>query len=246
MINNFDEKMWLGLPIRFYDICTIYPLTLEDYLLLGDLPEDGSLGLNYNALFTQFMINDDFLKDAGVDDYGSVWDFFFIAKEQLSLLMTSISMLTHDANLQLDVANKRIVFSNGKYLSESTYLEFAETILQAHCFGFYRHVEQTMPHFKNKAHYDRWKRYQEMRAKQKKQEDSLNIVQCVKYIQLHSASYIADSEILHWTYWKVLHWYNAIVLQTNYNELHQCFAHWGGKDIRRSLDSLKQEIITKI
>lgn len=245
MIANFNEKMWLGVPLNFHDICTIYPLTLRDYLTLNDVSDDNSNGLSYNALFTQFMINHDFLRDAGVQYDGDMFSFFFLSTDQLGRLMWAVATLTKDTELRVDVEKRRLLFSNDKYLSAETFPEFCDIVLQAHCFGQYHHVEKKTPKFKSKAAYERWKKYQTMRQKNQP-KDELNIAQCVKYIQLYSNSYIPDETILGWTYWKMLHWYNATILKSNHDELHQCFAHWGGKDIRKSLDSLKNEIMTKI
>lgn len=248
MIENFDTKMWLGMPLNFHNICTIYPLTIRDYLVLSDIPDDDHERLSYNALFTQFMINHDFLKDAGVDYTGSMWDFFFLAADQLMRLMMSLAILTKDEGLHLDAENRRIYFSTGKYLSAETFPEFSDIVLQAHCFGKYHHVEKqvkTADQFKSAEYYEKWKKLQANRAKFQKKE-GLNITQCVKLIQLTSASFIPDNEIMGWTYWKLLHWYNAIILQNNYTELQQCFSHWGGKDLRKTLDKLKEEIMTKV
>ena len=245
MIANFNEKMWLGVPLNFHDICTIYPLTLRDYLVYSDIHDDSTNGLSYNALFTQFMINHDFLEDAGVKYDGDMWSFFFMSGEQLARLVLGISILTRDDGLSIDVENRRICFANGKYLSSETFPEFCDIVLQAHCFGQYNHVEKKTPTFKSKAAYERWKRYQAMRAKNQP-KDELNIAQCIKFIQLYSNSYIPEETMLGWTYWKLLHLYNATILKSNYDELQQCFAHWGGKEIRKSLDSLKNEIMTKV
>lgn len=245
MLEHIDDKLWLDMPLSFYDICTIYPLTIEQYLHYSDIPADGGNGLNYEAIFTQFMINNEFLQDAGIEYSGNIWDFFWLSTDQLVRLILCISLITREEEITPDVENRRLVFKNQKYLDSSTYSEFCDLVLRAHCFGSYHHVEKKMPKFKSKDHYERWKRYQALRQKSQKKED-LSIVQCVKFIQLHSKSYIPSEVILQWSYWKMLHWYNAVMLQVNYDELHSCFAHWGGKDLRKSLDALKNDIMTKV
>lgn len=245
MIANFNEKMWLGVPINFHDICTIYPLTIRDYLIYSDVSDDDIDGLSYNALFTPFMINHDFLKDAGVEYDGDIWSFFFLSNNQIAQLVLAIEVLTRAEELQIDLENKRIYFSDTQYLSANTFSEFCDIVLRAHCFEPYHHVEKKTPQFKSKAAYERWKKYQALRAKNQPKDD-MNLAQCIKVVQLSSNSYIPDETILGWTYWKLLHWYNASTLKSSYDELHQCFAHWGGKELRKSLESLKNEIMTKI
>lgn len=248
MIENFDTKMWLGFPINFHNICTIYPLTIRDYLVYSDIGDTGGNGLSYNALFTQFMINHDFLKDAGVNYDGDIFGFFFLSNEQMAMLLLALRILTHEENMRVDVENQRIYFDKSRFLSSATYPEFSDIVLRAHCFGHYQHVEhrtKTVKDFKRREDYERWKKLQANRAKYQN-KDELNIAQCIKYIQLSSSSYIPDDVILNWTYWKMLHWYNATILQSNYDEMQQCFAHWGGKDLRKSLEKLKQEIMTKV
>lgn len=245
MIDNFNAKMWLGVPLNFHNICLIYPLTIEQYLAYSDVPAQDGMSFDYNAIFTQFMINRDFLKDAGVEYDGNIWDFFWMSKDQLAHLLWAITIVTHEDDIQVDVETRQLKFPSGQSLNASNYAEFADIVLRAHCFGQYQHVEKQVPKFKNKANYERWKKYQSMRQKYQK-KDELDITQCVKVIQLNSPSFIPDSEILKWSYWKLLKWYNAVIQQSNYDDLQGCFAHWGGKDLRRTLDKLKEEIMTKI
>ncbi len=245
MIDNFNAKMWLGTPLNFHDVCHIYPLTIEQYLLYSDVPAEDGAGFNYNALFTPFMINNAFLRDSGIEYTGSIWDFFWLSKDQLVRLLWSVTVLTHEEQIEVDSENRQFKFKSGRCLNATNYAEFADIVLQAHCFGQYQHVEKKAPKFKNKAHYERWKKYQSMRQKYQKTDD-LDIAQCVKVIQSTSPYFSPELEILKWSYWKLLKWYNAVIQQSNYDDLQECFAHWGGKDLRRTLDKLKEEIMTKI
>jgi len=245
MNKNIVDKLWLNMPLEFYDICTIYPMSIKQYLHYSDVAEGNPNELSYSEIITQFSFNHEFLKDQGIDYDGPMLDFFFMSPDMLQRLVWSVAVLTHDGDVTPDLEHHRLMFPNGRFISARNFDEFADIILQAHCFGRYEHVEKQMPKFRNKEHLKRWQRMQAMREKHKAKEE-VSIAQCVKTIQLESHSYITDAEIVTWTYWKLMHWYNAVVLQSNYEELHSCFAHWGGKDIRKSLDAMKKELMTKI
>ena len=245
MIQNLNEKLWLNLPIDFHGICMIYPMSIKQYLHYKDVDASDPNELQYDDIIVQFSFNHEFLHDNGIEYDGPMCDFFFMEPSMLQKMLWSIAVLTDDADIQVDVANRRFVFQNGKCIDATNFDEFADIVLQAHCFGRYEHVEKKMPKFRNKEHLKRWQRMQAARAKYKP-KDEVSIAQCIKTIQLESHSYIADSEIATWSYWKLMHWYNAVVLQSNYEELHSCFAHWGGKNIRKSLDAMKKELMTKI
>lgn len=247
MISNLHEKLWLKQPIDFYGICTIYPLTIKDYLELNKPPAEGQHMPTYSEMFVPFTINHAFLKDAGVDYNGDIWDFFFMDAGMLAQLTWTIGRLTHTDNNKIDIEGKRIMLSETQSLGADKFQEFADIVLLAHGLERYKPQKKYQPKFKSKAEAERYKKYQAARAKhQAKHEDEDKLLTIIQYVQLASSSYIPDEEILTWTYWKLMRWYNKLILKENHDELHACFAHWGGKDVKKSLDKLKTEIMTKI
>ena len=247
MIENVNEKLWLKLPIDYYGICTLYPLTIKDYLYYNDVQEGDAAHPSYADMFTPFIMNHAFLKDAGIDYTGNMWDFYFLDSTILATLMWSLTVLTRKDDIRVVIEEKRLYFDETHYLGAENYKELFEIILQAHCFEPYKHKEQHKPKFKDEATRLRYEKYLAARAKNKNTNKSeLSLLNCIQYIQLRSTSYIPEDEILTWSYWKLMHWYNKVALKTSHDELHACFAHWGGKEVKRSLDTLKKDIMTKI
>ena len=246
MIENINEKLWLKVPIDYYGICTLYPLTIKDYLYYSDADPENKARLTYSDMFTPFIMNHEFLKDAGVDYQGNMWDFYFLDAGILATVMWTLSVLTH-AEIRVVMEEKRLYFDETHSLGADNYKELWDIILQAHCFEPYKHKEQHKPQFKDEETRKRYERYQAARAKNKtRSKDELALINCIQYVQLRSSSYISDEEILTWSYWKLMHWYSKIALKTSHDELHACFAHWGGKDVKKSLDALKKDIMTKV
>lgn len=247
MIENLDEKLWLKLPINYYGICTLYPLTVKEYLFYNDVFDNDKAHPGYAEMFTPFIMNHAFLKDAGIEYSGNMWDFYFLDAGILATMTWTLTVLTHSEKIRPSFEEKRLYFDETHYLGAENYQELFQIILQAHCFEPYKHKEQHKPQFKDEATRLRYERYQAARAKNKNNtKNELSLINCVQYIQLMSPSYISDEEILSWSYWKLMHWYNKVALKVSHDELHACFAHWGGKDVKKSLDTLKKNIMTNV
>ena len=247
MIENLYEKLWLKQPIDYYGICTFYPLTIKEYLYYNDAPHGDASHPGYAEMFTPFIINHQFLRDSGVEYDGNMWDFYFQDASILAMLTWTLTVLTHVEDIKISPEQHRLYFDETHYLGAENYKELFDAILLAHCLEPYSHKEQRRPQFKDEETKKRWERYQANRAKNaNRNKGETSLINCIQFIQMASPSYISDEEILTWTYWKLTHWYNKLVLKTSHDELHACFAHWGGKDVKKSIDALKKDIMTKV
>lgn len=261
MIQNLELKLWTGTPIDFYGICNIYPLTVKDYIHYNDVPEDATDELNYIGLLAPFIMNNLFLKDNGIEFDDDIWDYYFLDAKMLTDLVYALAVFTHEINIRIDLDHKTLVFpgteqtdakssgdgvAQGKAFGKEHFEEFASIILKAHNMKKYQHPTKVAPKIKNKDYADRLKKYTQNRKKNKSIKDDIDLAAVIKCIQLFSPSYIPAAEILTWNYWKVLHWYEDVICKSDYDHLNACFAHWGGKDLRKGLDKLKKELRTTI
>lgn len=246
MIKNLYEKLWLKMPIDYYGVCTIYPLTLREYLHYHDVQDGSSNELSFDTMFFPFTVSYELLEEKDIAYNGNLWDFYFMDHNLLAALSWTITILTREDKVRIDGTNHRICFSDERYLDASNCDEFIDIVRQTHGLSKYHSKQKNVPHFKNKKDEERYKKYMANRERNQKTKEGVSLTPCIQFIQMHSPSYISDEEILTWSYWKLIHWYEKLILKTEYADVHACFAQHGGKDLLRSINSLKQDIMTKV
>lgn len=250
MPRNLKTKLWLGVPINFHEICSIYPLTVGECLCYMDVPDNSQDQLSFNGLFLPYTINDVFLKEFCPDFHGTVWDYWFVNVAQAARLCYTLAVFTHEINLEPDLEHKRVVFNKGseneRSLGPEHFDEFADIILQAHYMKKYKPDKQKKIRIKNPEYQKRYQQYQARRQKNPQVDDDNDLAVCVKYIQVASQSYIPDKEILSWSYWKLLRWHSELIRQVEYQNGYQCYATCGDKKLRKALTKLETELRTKI
>lgn len=209
----------LGTPIPFKGICNIYPLTLGKRISLGD---------EYlTSIFLPYMLTDEFM----ADKYGSSDTYAIIISDTalLTALCESLRVLCNAEKIQLDKANCRILIDDSETPMDSdAFKEFSKIVRDWNCIALYKPEQE--PIFKTEEGRKQWLKLKEYRSKNAKVENDF-LGSIINVIQFGGSSFIKESTIMEWTYWKIANVYHAITSNREYEHAFSAYLQGGKKDL---------------
>ena len=209
----------LGMPIPFKDICTIYPVSIEQRIAFNE---------NYlSSIFLPYMISDEVAKEKFPDsDYFSI----LLTDEVLfPLFCESLKVFCKAEKLQVDnTTNRLLIDENETAMDSLSFKEFCKIIRDWNCISPQK--PEVEPVFKTEEGRKQWLKLKELRAKNAKVEDDF-LSTMINVVQFGGSSYIDESVIKKWTIWKVANAYHAIISSREYEHAFSAYIQGGKKDL---------------
>lgn len=208
----------LGMPISFKDICTIYPLSIEKRLSL----EERYLG----TIFMPYAISEDILLAKG-----SSIDLFTAILQDNDLLvpfLESLKVFCKSEKIRIERQSGKLYLDESQTeMDSSAFREFSKIIRDWNCI--HPITLEAEPVFNTEEGRQQWLKLKELRAKSAKQEDDF-LSTMINVVQFGGNSYVDESVIKQWTYWKLANAYSAIINNREYEHSFSCYLQDGKRE----------------
>lgn len=225
----------LELPIPFHDICTIYPVTVEDFVKNSNNPY-------FNKLFMPYYLNKELL-DIDVDM--DIYELILSNAEYSNLLVDSIKLLTHENDVTTirdmvvqfekdqksyakelkeifegyDDKNLRencVVINRNKLMTKDLFDEFVDIVRVAQ--EIHPPEKEPEPEFQSEEGRRRWLALRKSRDEFKEKDKSMSIENIINVVQFGKGCYISSEQIRNWSMWKLINAHNSILSKDGYDK----------------------------
>lgn len=218
---DVKSNLLLNIPINFHNICTIYPLTVEQFTFNDE---------DYIAsIFLPFVITKEAMTEK-FKDY-DVFDVVTQVEQYRNMLLTSIAILCKTKKVLL-TSDCQDIYINGNSTSinKENFDEFSDIILLSHAREKYKPIIEVIPQFETEEGYNSWLKLKEMREKNNvKQEYKLSDI--INLVQVGGKSYISEDLIKTWNLWKLYNTHSSINNISSYESCFNLYLQGGDKKL---------------
>lgn len=213
----------MNIPINFHDVCTIYPLSVRDAISCFEQDEG-------QIMFIPFLLSKDIV-DENFQQY-SMLEIVLNDQKMYNKFIASLRMLCKTENIKMNPTTLDIfIEDNIKPLNKDNFEEFSEIVSTIVCMKKLQKNENTIPKFETEEGYQRWKKLQEQREKNKPKDEGFQIYDLLNCVQFGGNYYIPDTEIMNWTYWKLTNVNKTIILLKKYDFNCDAYLQCGNKKL---------------
>lgn len=217
---NIKTSLLLNLPIRFHNICTIYPLSVADAIRLED---EGM-----REIFLPFLLSKDVLEEPFLQY--PLYEVVLTSPKFYDALLLALTILCRTKNIKINKETLDIIIDDSpECLNSRTFEEFSDIVSAMTCMEKLHKKESSVPRFETPEGYERWKKLQEQRARNTSADTGIQIYDMINCVQFGGNSYIPDQEILKWSYWKLIHAGKTISQLKNYDFTCNAYLQCGDK-----------------
>lgn len=208
----------LGEPIEFKEICTIYPLTIGKRVKLGEQ--------YFNSTFLPYSISEDIAKEHGFAD---VFSLIISDRNLLLAFCESLEILCNVKEVKFTDDETGVFLGENQVPMDSTsFREFSKIVRDWNCIPIYK--PEVEPFFATEEGREKWLKLKALRAKNAKSETDL-ISTMMSVVQFGGNSFIPESVISNWTYWKLVNSYHAIINSREYEHSFSAYLQSGKKEL---------------
>lgn len=232
---NVKGLLELELPIPFYDICTIYPISIET--ILANNSE------TFNKMFIPYSLSKD-----NIDIDVEIYDLILNNQEYVNLLIDSIKLLTHEKNVttvrnmvtqfvddktsykdflgnlfknysdinQFLQEKDCIVINEKKFITRENFNEFVDIVRTMQEIHPPKPKEE--PKFKTEEGKKRWFFLHKARDKFRENDKTMSLENVINVVQFGKGAYIPSDQIKKWSMWKLINAYNSILSKDGYDK----------------------------
>jgi len=228
---DFKSNLLLLHPIKFYDVCTIYPPSIEDILDLDDKA--------FNFYLLPYMITNEIFKDR----YNNLklLEIIFKNKELFNNLIISLYWFCKTDNIKFRESTCDLFINDSENsLNVDNFDEFSNIILTSCSREKYKEEVEVEPKFETEDGRQRWLKLKAMREKHnKKNEENFNLSNIINLVQLGSNFYIPEENIKKWSLYKLTNTYISIINKDNSGKMFDIYTQTGDKKlIKESLSEI--------
>lgn len=204
--------LYFSNPINFHDVCTVYPVTISQYI-----EHDSDY---WDKLLLPFAISHDYLGDE-FNNY-SMFDIVISTNDLFKQLVDSLKVFCHAESLEFKEDGIHINGSENSLNSEN-FDELSNLFLDM--LQREKIKREEIPHFESEDGKRRWlnlqKRKQEYEARNK--NNNFGVMEMINCVQHGGNSYIPDDEILKWTFWRLSKVLETIMIKNNWDNTYRIF-----------------------
>lgn len=232
---NIYSNLMLNIPIQFYDVCTIYPITVED--MVKYYSSDDSRLIFEPFLITHKLLSDDLINKP-------IYEIIIEDQSLLQLMAVCIIRLckctVDDITFKND--NEICILNNKSTINKDNFEEFADVVATMLYINRskLKKQEDEIPKFETEEGKQRWLKYQELKKKYAPKVNGSELNNLIMYSQFGGNYYIPDEEIMKWTYWKLIYSQEVISNKQSYDI--NCQAVLQGADKRIIKDHWTKQV----
>lgn len=218
---NVKHLLTIREPIKFYDVCTIYPPAIKDIF--------GIYSHMYDVSFLPYIMTEEMLTEqfAGL----SIFEVLFMKEEYFEILLYSLSMYCRTTDIKYDEELCEIYIGDSEHsLNKHNFSEFADIILTIGCKEKYSKKEEPEPEFETEEGRQKWLKLKAARERNKKNDDVL-MEDIINFVQFGGKFYISEELIKEWSIWKLMNSYQSIIKDRGYSEHFDVFLQSGNKEL---------------
>ena len=217
---NIKTCLLLNQPYKFKDVCVMYPISLK-YAIDFDNEVD------FLNMFMPYMISKEVLSSDNLEDI-SLFEVVLSDDNLCNNFILTLQEICRTDNLKFNRNTLEIfIDDNTSSLNKDNFDEFSDIVLEMVQSKRLEKAENSEPKFKTEEGRKRWLALQEQRKRRKEKEQGLNVYDIINIVQFGMGAYIPDSEILSWTYWKLLKSYSSILNKKGYENSFDIYLQCG-------------------
>lgn len=222
---DLKSALQLNLSYQFQNVCTLYPVSLL-YAMSFDTETD------FLNMFMPYMLSKEILNlnDTQKEQF-SLFEIVLSSNALCSNFISTLKVLCKTDNIRFNQRTLEIFINdNQASLNKNNFDAFSDVILEMLQAKRLKRTDSEEPEFKTEEGRKRWLELQKSRKKYSKNNE-LHLYDMINLVQFGMNSYVPDSEIRQWTYWKLVKSYSTIMNKQSYNNAFDIYLQCGDKKL---------------